>query len=105
MQRLFACKGYSGQIYTFYNEERGNRGGSYCVLTLFAEPALLARMGRPLRIQTVNGRYHVTARGNERKVIYRDDRDRLHFLDLLGEMVEGYGVQVHAYVLMDNHFH
>ena len=62
-------------------------------------------MARPLRIQTVNGRYHVTARGNERKAIYRDDRDRFHFLDLLGEMVERYGVQVHAYVLMDNHFH
>ena len=62
-------------------------------------------MARPLRIQRLNGRYHVTARGNERKVIYRDDRDRFHFLDLLGEMVEGYGVQVHAYVLMDNHFH
>jgi REP element-mobilizing transposase RayT len=62
-------------------------------------------MARPLRIQRPNGRYHVTSRGNERRAIYRNDRDRLHFLELLGEMVERYGVQVHAYVLMDNHFH
>ena len=51
-------------------------------------------MARPRRIQTANGRYHVTVRDNERRIIYRDDRDRLHFLDLLGEMVEGYGVQI-----------
>jgi putative transposase len=62
-------------------------------------------MARPLRIQRPNGRYHVTARGNERKAIYRDERDRVHFVELLGEMVERYAVQVHAYVLMDNHFH
>ena len=62
-------------------------------------------MARPLRINRVNGRYHVTARGNERKAIYRDDRDRSHFLELLSEMVERYGVQLHAYVLMDNHYH
>jgi REP element-mobilizing transposase RayT len=62
-------------------------------------------MARPLRIERPNGRYHVTTRGNERKAIYRADTDRLHFLELLGQMVERYGVQVHAYVLMDNHFH
>ena len=62
-------------------------------------------MARPLRIQRPNGRYHVTSRGNERRTIYRNDRDRQHFLELIAEMVERYGVQVHAYVLMDNHFH
>ncbi len=43
-------------------------------------------MARPLRIQRPNGRYHITARGNERKAIYRDQRDREHFLELLAEM-------------------
>src|SRR5262245_7521982 len=62
-------------------------------------------MARPLRIERPGGRYHVTARGNERRAIYRDDRDRLRFLELLGEARERYGVRVHAYVLMDNHFH
>jgi hypothetical protein len=40
-------------------------------------------MARPLRIQFVNAWYHVTARGNERREIYRDDRDYRHYLDLL----------------------
>ena len=62
-------------------------------------------MARPLRIERPGARYHVTARGNERKPLYREDRDRLHFLELLGRLGEAFGVQVHAYVLMDNHYH
>jgi putative transposase len=42
-------------------------------------------MARPLRIDRPGGWYHVTARGNERKSIFRDDRDRRHFLELLAE--------------------
>jgi len=47
----------------------------------------------------------VTARGNNRQPIYDDDRDRQHFLNLVGEMVERYRVRMHAYVLMTNHYH
>jgi REP element-mobilizing transposase RayT len=47
----------------------------------------------------------VTARGNERRSIYRDDRDRRHFCQLTGETVAAFGWKLHAYVLMDNHFH
>ena len=62
-------------------------------------------MARPLRIERPGGRYHVTARGNERRAIYRQDGDRYHFLELLGEATERFGIRIHAYVLMDNHFH
>ena len=62
-------------------------------------------MARPLRIERVGGRYHATARGNERRNIFRDDTDRFHFLELLSEMPERFGSRLHAYVLMDNHFH
>jgi len=62
-------------------------------------------MARPLRIERPGGRYHVTARGNERKPIYRDDSDRTHFLELLGEATDQFGIRVHAYALMDNHYH
>ena len=62
-------------------------------------------MARPLRIERPGGRYHATARGNERRNIFRDDTDRFHFLELLAEMPERFGVRLHAYVLMDNHFH
>ena len=62
-------------------------------------------MTRPLRINLAGGWYHVTARGNNRQAIYDDDRDRLHFIGLIGEMVERYRVRMHAYVLMTNHYH
>ena len=62
-------------------------------------------MARALRIERPGGRYHATARGNERRDIFRDDSDRFHFLELLGELSERFGVRVHAYVLMDNHYH
>ncbi|HEV2209647.1 MAG TPA: addiction module toxin RelE, partial [Verrucomicrobiae bacterium] len=35
-------------------------------------------MARPLPIERAGGRYHGTARGNERKPIYRDDCDRVY---------------------------
>ena len=39
-------------------------------------------MARPLLIERAGGGYHVAARGNEQKPIYRDDHDRGHFLEL-----------------------
>jgi len=33
-------------------------------------------MARPLRIEFAGALYHVTARGNAREDIYRDDEDR-----------------------------
>ena len=62
-------------------------------------------MARPLRIERPGGRYHVTARGDEQKPIYRQDPDHEHFLKLLAELRDRFGVKVHVYVLMDNHFH
>ena len=47
----------------------------------------------------------MTARGNERKAIVRDDRDRQGFVDTLASMVEQYHVVCHAWVLMSNHYH
>ena len=62
-------------------------------------------MARPPRIERPGAWHHVTARGNERRAIYRDDVDRAHFCELLGETVEVFRWRLHAYVLMDNHFH
>lgn len=47
----------------------------------------------------------MTARGIERRPILTDERDHEHFLELLPAMVERYGVELHAYVLMGNHYH
>ena len=51
------------------------------------------------------GYYHVTCRGNERKAIFRDDTDRADFLEKLRGSLAIYQVELHAYVLMSNHFH
>ena len=40
-----------------------------------------------------------------RKEIFESDRDREHFVELLALLVERYCVVLHAYVLMDNHYH
>lgn len=62
-------------------------------------------MARPLRIERPGGRYHVTARGNERRDIFRDDTDRFRFLEVLSQLPDLFGTRIHAYVLMNNHFH
>ena len=62
-------------------------------------------MARALRIDIRDGWYHITNRGIDRHRIFDDARDYGHFLELLGEMHERYSVRVHAYVLMDNHYH
>ena len=62
-------------------------------------------MGRAWRIEYEGGLYHVLSRGNERKDIFVDERDRLTFLDAIGEMADHYDVDIFAYVLMGNHYH
>src|SRR4029077_20825366 len=62
-------------------------------------------MARPLRIYAPGAGYHVTARGNERRDIFRDDQDRQHFVARLAEMTQRYALGLHAYVLMNNHYH
>jgi len=62
-------------------------------------------MARPKRILLQNAVYHVTSRGNERQKIVRDDKDRWVFLRVLAEALEEHRVLLHAWVLMDNHFH
>ncbi|MCP4252845.1 MAG: transposase [Candidatus Scalindua sp.] len=62
-------------------------------------------MTRPLRIEYEGAFYHVLSRGNERKEIFRDDKDRSLFIEILGEMSARFSVDIFAYVLMDNHYH
>ena len=62
-------------------------------------------MARPLRIAIPDGLYHVTNRGLERRVIVRDDRDRVRWHELLGRVAKRRRWRVFAWALMDNHFH
>jgi len=62
-------------------------------------------LARPLRIQFPGAFYHVTSRGNERKAIFRNDRDRQKFLSYLESAHERYGAVIHVYCLLENHYH
>ena len=62
-------------------------------------------MARPLRIVYADAFYHVAARGNEKKSIFKSDKDYGRFLLYVEAAVERYGAVIHAYCLMDNHYH
>jgi REP element-mobilizing transposase RayT len=62
-------------------------------------------MARPLRIEFPGAFYHVMARGNEKRVIYKSHRDRMKFLEYLESASTRYGAVAHSYCLMDNHYH
>src|SRR4030042_3763058 len=62
-------------------------------------------MARPLRIVFEDAFYHVTARGNERRKIFFSQRDYEKFLSYLTDALQKYGVILHAFVLMTNHYH
>ena len=48
-------------------------------------------MARPLRIEYAGAVCHLTARGNARNDIYRDQQDHKNYLDILYEAYVKYG--------------
>ncbi len=62
-------------------------------------------MARPLRIEYEGAVYHITSRGNERKPIFKDEKDQELFLNILGKVSKQYNWYCHAYCLMKNHYH
>jgi REP element-mobilizing transposase RayT len=62
-------------------------------------------MARPLRIEYPGAFYHIINRGLERREIFRTDKDYEYFLGLLQSLREKYGLLVHSYCLMTNHYH
>ena len=62
-------------------------------------------MARPLRILYPGAFYHITSRGNEQKALFKSKRDREKFIEYLESATERYDAVIHAYCLMDNHYH
>jgi len=62
-------------------------------------------MARPIRVEYEDAVYHVVARGNEQKAIYRDVTDYQIFLHTLAHACEQFGLIVHVYCFMPNHYH
>jgi putative transposase len=64
-----------------------------------------AIMARPLRLEYDGAVHHVTIRGNQRGIIFQDNRDRERFIEKLAESVERYEIHLYLYTLMTNHVH
>lgn len=62
-------------------------------------------MARLPRLTVPGQVHHVIQRGNNRQPIVHSDADRQFLLDLIGEQARQHRVALHAYVLMDTHFH
>lgn len=62
-------------------------------------------MVRPLRLEYAGAIYHVTSRGDRQEYIFEDDEDRLQWLDNLSKVCSRFHWRIHAYCLMDNHYH
>ena len=66
---------------------------------------IVQAMARLPRLTVAGHPHHVIQRGNDRQHIVRDDADRERLLALWAEHARSFKVAIHAYVLMDNHFH
>src|SRR6267142_1420074 len=62
-------------------------------------------MARKLRGEYANAIYHVMNRGDRREPIFKDEADRQRFVATHAEACTKTNWQVHAYVLLPNHFH
>lgn len=64
-------------------------------------------MGNKKRLWVENSSYHITARGNRRNDIFKDEEDFGYYITLLKEVLEYYmnDYEIAAYCLMDNHIH
>jgi len=62
-------------------------------------------MSRALRLEYPGAIWHITSRGNERRPVFLDDHDRSGFLGILSDVVQLHAWSLHAWVLMDNHYH
>ena len=62
-------------------------------------------MARLPRISLADHPHHVVQRGNNRQAVFADDGDYEAMLELLRLESRQFGIAVHAYVLMPNHFH
>ena len=62
-------------------------------------------MARLPRLTLPDYPHHIIQRGNNRQMIFADTQDFATMMALLAENAHKFAVAVHAYVLMDNHFH
>src|SRR6476619_3090605 len=71
----------------------------------FGFPTLVFPMSRISRLVVPGMAHHIVQRGSRRLNVFRDEADRLSYVDFFGESCEMFGLVVHAYSLMPNHVH
>jgi len=62
-------------------------------------------LARRLRIEFNNAFYHVMTRGNTRSRIFKKEHDKFKFLYYLDKISKKHKLIIHAYCLMNNHYH
>lgn len=62
-------------------------------------------MPRKQRIHIPGAVYHVILRGNDRRDVFADDKDRFHFCSIIEKVRRRIPFKIHAFCLMTNHIH
>jgi len=62
-------------------------------------------MSRPIRIEYPGAIYYITSRTPNSVLAFRDDRDKVRFLDILTQTIKRSQWICHGYCLMDDHYH
>jgi len=60
---------------------------------------------RKVRLTHKNALHHVMNKGIKRENIFPNNSDKLFFLTLLKKFTKKYGIELYAYVVLDNHYH
>ena len=62
-------------------------------------------MARKIRVKSPTGYYHVMTRGNNKQLIFKNDKDRIKYLCCIKDAQEKFYLKVICYCLMPNHTH
>jgi putative transposase len=62
-------------------------------------------LARKWRIEQRGGFYHVIQRGKNRKYIFKEDEDKVYWIQQIKKYQKGLGYKVYGFVMMDNHYH
>lgn len=75
------------------------------LVALLVSAVIMLFMARPLRIEYEGAVYHITLRGNNRRIIFKQDLDRERFIQKLAESVQRFEIRIYLFCLMQNHVH
>lgn len=62
-------------------------------------------MPRKARVLSTTGQYHIVVKSLREFDLFRDDHDKIKYLEILNKYKIKYGFTLYAYCLMDNHGH